>query len=160
MIADRLLRRARFEKIVARKLERGLWSRDEVGSKWLKNLSRMYSKRGWRVQHGATGRQQKMPKHSPNPWAAYRDFERQVGGTSTKGYVSPWEIKQIKAGKTLLDKGLIYIQRQERKGGTTTGVPKEMIQQWIDEKNRAILKARGERRRELIEQRERLRRSL
>ncbi len=160
MIDDRLLRRARFEKIAARKIERGQWSRRDVPGKWIKNLTRMYSKRGWRVQHGAVGNQPKMPKGSPNVWAAYRGAEKQVGGPDTKGYVSPWQLRNIRKGKTLLDKGLLYVQKQERKGGTAQGLPKTMTQQWIADLDKAIAKSRGKHRQDLIAQRERLRRNL
>jgi hypothetical protein len=160
MMDDRLTRRSRFEKIASRKIANGQWSRRDVPGKWIKNLTRMYSKRGWRVQHGAVGNQPKMPKGSPNVWAAYRGYEKAVGGPGTKNYVSPWELRQVKSGKTLLDKGLLYVQKQERKGGTTSGVSKATIQQWIDGLDKSISKARGKRKQDLIAQRDRLRRQL
>lgn len=98
-----------------------------------------------------------MPKGTFNPWAMYRDYERV---TPSKGYVSPWEVRQIRHGRTLLDKGLIFIQRRVKGGGTVSGVPQHMVEEWIRQKEVAIGRARGAHRRELIEQRERLRESL
>ena len=160
MVEDRLSRRNRFEKIAAYKISYDQWRRQDVPDKWIKNLSRLYTKRGWRVKTGGVGKQPKMAKHSPNPWAAYRSYERLVGGTGTKNYVSPWELRNIKTGKTPLDKGLVFIQKQSLKGGTVSGVPKPMIEEWIRKKDVAIKKARGEHRKSLIEQRDRLRKSL
>jgi hypothetical protein len=86
----------------------------------------------------------------------YRDAEKRMGGTGSKGYVSPWEIKQIKSGKTRLEKGLIFVQREEKRKGASH----EMIKQWIEQKNEAIGKARGKRRSQLIIERGRLERML
>jgi len=157
---DRVVRWEKFERFATNKIDRGYWRPQDVKSKWITNLARLYYKRDWRVKHGAVGNQPKMLKGSPNPWAMYRDYTRITGGPDAKGYVSPWELKQIKSGKTALDKGLIFIQRKALSGGSVTGVPKPMIQKWIDEKNLAIVKARGQHRRDLITQRDRLKKEL
>jgi len=154
--ADRRARWERFEKIAARKLDRGQWRERDLHAKWLGNLARLYYKRRWRVQSGPEGRQPKMPKGAPNPWAMYRDYERLAPG---KDYVSPWEVKQVKGGKTLLQKGLLFVQRTEKKA-REGGISKPMIQSWIDQKAQAIKDARGKRRTQLVIERRRLERLL
>jgi len=72
----------------------------------------------------------------------YRDYVRRAPG---KNYVSPWEVKQLKQGKTLLQKGLIFVQQTEKKA-REGGIGKPMIRQWIEQKRQAIKKARGKRR--------------
>lgn len=151
-IAERGARRARFERVAAGKIARGVWSRGDLRNKWAANLSRLYSGRGWRVQEGARGAQQPMPRGSPNPWAMYRAMERIA---PPKKDVSPWELRRI-FGKTHLERGLIFIQKAERKGGVSAS----QVSQWIAEKDAAIKGARGQRRAQLIVERNRLGRLL
>jgi hypothetical protein len=154
MIADRLERRARFEHVAATKIASGKWRRTAVHKKWLSNLSRMYSKRSWRVKEGPKGGQQVMAKRAPNPWAMYRSYVKQSGD---KGYVSPWELKQIKGGKTALQQGLIFVQGAERKLQAHDGtVNKGMIRSWMDQKDESIKHARGKHREQLLIERRRL----
>ena len=154
---ERIERRARFEKIAAHKIETGAWKRGQVAKKWQNNLSRMYKKRGWRVKEGAQGKQQPMPKGSPNPWALYRDAERRRGGPGGKKYTSPWEIRQIAQGHGSLDKGLIFIQRTERQARAGTANP-AMIREWIAQKDAAISRASTADKVRLITERNRLER--
>ncbi len=150
MVQDRDARRARFERMAANKIAKGRWRRGDVDRKWLKNIARLYSRRGWRVKFGARGAQQKMPRFSPNPFSMYRAYERRAPG---KDHVSPWEVKQLKQGKTLLQKGLIFVQQTEKKV-REGGISKPMLRQWIDQKKEAVKGARGKRRVQLqIEQR-------
>lgn len=151
-IAEREQRRARFERIASRKLGLGVWRRRDIPAKWMNNLSRMYTQRGWRVQEGARGDQQSMPRGSPNPWAMYRSFEK-IAPKSRD--VSPWQLRKV-FGKTRLERGLIFIQRAERRGGASLS----QVGQWIREKDVAIKKARGQRRRQLRVERDRLERLL
>ena len=143
--SDREARWERFERITARKLNRGQWREQDVPNKWLKNLSRLYSKRRWRVQFGPEGAQQPMPKGSPNPWSMYRDYERIA---PDKGYVSPWQVKQLKQGKTPFSKGLIFVQQIEKKAQQGT-ISKPMLRSWLEDKAQAIKKARGKHRTQL-----------
>ncbi len=140
--ADRIARWERFGKIAAHKISYGRWQADDVPGKWLNNLSRLYSKRRWRVQYGPEGDQQPMPKRSPNPWSMYRDYERVA---PDKGYVSPWQLRQIKGGKTLLQKGLIFVQQTEKKLHEGT-ISKPVLRSWLDQKGQAIKRARGKNR--------------
>lgn len=155
MIQDRDQRWERFIRIAHNKVSRGQWRERDIPSKWLKNLSRLYSKKRYRVQYGSTGDQPPMPKGSPNPWAMYRDYERRHGGPDGKPYISPWQLKQIRAGKTELQKGLIFIQKTEKRFGEGA-ISKARVQSWIADKEQAIKKARGKRRATLIIERNRL----
>jgi len=148
VIKDRGLRRARFEKIAARKIARGVWSRDIVQHKWMVNLSRMYSYHHWRVQQGPIGDQPPMPPGSPNPWALYRALERIA---PPKKDVSPWQLRRV-FGKTHLETGLVFIQKAERRGG----ISQSQVRLWISEKDNAIAKARGQHRYQLVAERDRL----
>jgi len=152
VIFDRERRRARFEEIASRKLRLGVWRRRDIPAKWMNNLSRMYTQRGWRVQEGPIGNQPSMPRGSPNPWAMYRSFERIA--PKSRG-VSPWQLRKV-FGKTRLERGLIFIQRAERRGGASL----DQVRQWIGEKDAAIKRARGGRRKQLIVERDRLERLL
>ena len=154
---ERIERRARFEKIAAHKIETGAWKRSQLSKKWQANLSRMYQKRGWRVKEGPQGKQQPMPKGSPNPWAMYRDAERQRGGPGGKNYTSPWEIRQIAQGHGSLDRGLIFIQRTERQSRAGTANP-VMMREWIAQKDEAIRRASTADKTRLITERNRLER--
>ena len=140
MVQDRDARRARFERMAANKIARGRWRRGDVDRKWLKNIARLYSRRGWRVKFGAKGAQQEMPRFSPNPFSMYRSYQRQAPG---QNYISPWESRQLLKGKTLLDKGLIFVQKEEKAGRP---VNKDMVRNWMKEKTQAIKRARGKRR--------------
>jgi len=155
--ADRIARFERFSKIAAGKLERGKWRKRDLPGKWVKNLSRLYTKRGWRVKEGPRGKQQPMPLRGPNPWAMFRDY--QVGAGVSKDYIRGYpdaEGRRQARGKVSLLKGLVSIQQAEKKGGASPG----MIRQWIAEKNEAIKSARGKRRVELMIERNRLERLL
>lgn len=147
-IKRRAIRRAQFEKQAARKVARGVWSRDIIPQKWTENLSRLYSTRNWRVVEGARGSQQPMPVGSPNPWAMYRSMEKIA---PPKKDVSPWQLRKV-FGKTRLERGLIYIQRAERRGGMS----QTQLRLWITEKGNAIRRARGGHRAQLIVERNRL----
>ena len=151
-IREREVRRARFERVAATKVARGVWRREDLPTKWRNNLSRLYSSRGWRVQEGARGAQQPMPRGFPNPWAMYRSMEKIA---PPKKDVSPWQLRRI-FGKTHLERGLIFIQKAERRGGVKVG----QLARWIKEKETAIKLARGSRRSQLIVERNRLARLL
>lgn len=153
VVETRLQRRGRFEKAAARRISTGVWQREDVPGKWLANLARMYTRSRWRVQEGPRGKQAAMPKGGPNPWAMYRSAEKIA---PTKGYVSPWQIRQIRKGKTKLEKGLIFIQKAERAGGASFG----QLRLWITQKDRAISKAKGQRKEQLLIERGRLERLL
>ncbi len=142
MVLDRLERRARFEKIAARKLEQGKWKRSEIPKKWVNNISRMYSRMGLRVKEGPRGKQQKLAKRTPNPWALYRKFVRQAPG---KKHVSPWELRQVHKGKTPLARGLVFVQKAEKAGS----ISKRQLRQFIAEKKETIRGSRGQRRAQL-----------
>ena len=147
-IREREIRRARFDKVAATKISRGVWRREDLPSKWRNNLSRLYSTRGWRVQEGARGAQQPMPRGFPNPWAYYRACERI---SPPKKDVSPWQLRRI-FGKTHLERGLIFIQKAERQGGASAS----QVRLWIAEKSNAIKVSRGQRRAQLTVERNRL----
>lgn len=157
MVQDRVERRARFEKLAATKIASGRWKRGDVQKKWLLNLSRMYTKRGWRVKEGATGKQQPMPKGSPNPWAVYRNYDKQA---PDKAYLSPWEIRQVAHGKTRLEKGLVFVQTIEKQAQAGKGLNKSVIRNWVEQKNEAIKKAKGGKKAQLMIERNRLERLL
>jgi hypothetical protein len=153
MRQERIARRTRFEKLAATKLAKGKWTRSQVEKKWLANLSRMYYLKRWRVQYGPKGKQHKLPKGTPNPWAMYRAYEKRTGGTGAKGYVSPWQLKQLRKGKSLLDRGQIFVQKVKR--GQAIG--KSQIARWVDQLGESIKSARGQRRERLVQQRDNLR---
>lgn len=155
---ERMERWNRFEKIAARKIATGQWRRSEVYEKWTQNLSRMYSRKHWRVKEGPKGGQEDLgPVGSVNPWASYRDAEKRVGGRRHKGYKSPWEAKQVKSGKTSLQKGLVFIQKRERSPRTKDSA---QIRLWIAQKDEAIRQAKGRRKQQLMIERNRLERML
>ena len=155
--ADRVARWNRFMRIAIRKQVQNRWQSGDIPVKWEKNLSRLYRVKRWRVQYGSTGQQQDMKKGSPNPWAMYRSYERLTGGPEAKGYVSPWELRMVKKGKSLLDKSLIYLQRAKRAGQP---VNRGQVRDWIEKLDASIRGSRGSRRAQLVRQRENLRRSL
>ncbi|KKK47520.1 hypothetical protein LCGC14_3154350 [marine sediment metagenome] len=142
MVLDRLERRVRFEKIAARKIETGKWKRGEIPKKWIKNISRMYGRMGLRVKEGPRGKQQKLAKRTPNPWALYRKFVRQAPG---KRHVSPWELRQVHKGKTTLARGLVFVQKTEKAGS----ISKRQLRQFITEKRVSVADARGQRKAQL-----------
>jgi len=152
LIAEREQRRTRFEKIASRKIALRVWRRRDIPAKWTNNLSRMYTKRGWRVREGPVGNQPDMPRGSPNPWAMYRSAEKVA---PPKRGVSPWQLRKV-FGKTRLERGLIFIQQAEKRGGVSL----DQVRQWISEKDTAIKRARGGRRKQLIVERDRLGRLL
>ena len=147
-VHQRALRRARFEKIAARKISRGVWRRKDVPKKWVENLNRLYTGRGWRVKEGARGAQQPMPKNFPNPWAYYRAVEKIA---PPKKDVSPWQLRRT-FGQTRLERGLVFVQKAERQGGASVS----QVRLWIAEKENAIKRARGQRRAQLIVEKNRL----
>ncbi len=161
---ERLARWNRFEHIAATKIANGKWRRGEIKEKWLNNLSRLYTKMGWRVkgeyQHG----QQIMPRGSPNPFAMYRFYEKMTGGHDAQGqeYIAQWQARQIKHGKNRLEKGLIFVQREEKKAKATPSKKANdtQIRSWIAEKDLAINSASGKRKQSLIIERNRLERML
>lgn len=153
LMRDRLQKRNRFEKLASVKIHRGEWQLHELPQRWHQSLARLYSVRGWRVQEGARGRQQAMPKGSPNPWAMYRDRVKDSPGPR---WVSPWQIRQIRKGKTRLEMGIVFAQRAEKRGGIST---MEVVR-WIEQKEKAIARARGPRRKQLKIERDRLTRLL
>lgn len=142
MITERDLRRGRFENLAAGKIARGEWSREEVVKKWWKNISRMYSSNGWRVQEGARGAQHPMPRGFPNPWCWYRDREKYHPGPRS---VSPWELRKY-PGKTKLERGLVLVQQLEKGARTAT---QTQLRLWIGQKENAVRKARGARKEQL-----------
>ena len=147
-VHQRALRRAGFEAIAVRKISRGVWRRKDVPKKWMENLNRLYTGRGWRVKEGARGAQQPMPKNFPNPWAYYRAVEKIA---PPKKDVSPWQLRRV-FGKTKLERGLIFVQQAEKKGGASAS----QVRLWIAEKGNAIKRARGQRRVQLIVEKNRL----
>lgn len=154
---DRQARWARFEKIAAYKIASGKWRRGQIGAKWLKNISRMYTKHGWRVKEGPRGKQQPMAKGSPNAFAMYRDYERRVGGPGTNRHVSPGELGKTKSGKALLNRGLLYVQKARSEGRPPLA---SHAKYWIDQLNEKINTTTGSQREQLIKQKNNLERSL
>ncbi len=159
MIQDRDDRWERFTRVVGYKVRSGKWTTQEIVDKWTANLSRMYTKNHLRVQYGPSGHQQRMPKGSINPWALYRYYERQLGGPDGKAYVSPWQIRQIRTGKTPLQRGLIFVQGAERRLQSGM-VNKSTVTKWIEQKDEAIKKARGKKKVQLMIEKRRLERLL
>jgi hypothetical protein len=149
LISARAERRAAFEKRASGYLASGQWKPEDVPKKWMSNIRKLYTTAKWRVQEGPRGRQQPMPKGSPNPWAMYRAAEKVAPG---KRYISPWQLRQIRSGSTRLEQGLIFVQRAERQGGASL----LQISEWIREKNVAIAGSKGQRKAQLIIERDRL----
>lgn len=151
MIADRVARRSRFEKIARRKLSLGLWRPNMVEDKWKLNIRRMYRGRRWIVRRGPEGKQKGPTKGYPSPWAAYRRYEKNV---PDKGYISPWEIKQISKGKTAFDRGTLFVQKAQRMGA---GEGRQaMLKEWVRQLNASIGMSRGVVRERFVAQRKRL----
>lgn len=112
LIEERAARRERFEQIAASKIGRGKWRRSDIPLKWRNNLSRMYYKYGVRVKFGPTGRQQVMPKGSPNPWALYREALRRA--PDKPDYESPWKNRRYR--RMRIDEGMVVSLRERVKG--------------------------------------------
>jgi len=116
MYSDRQRRRAKFEHLASVKIRNGKWSRDMVASKWLANLSRFYSKMGYRVKQGPTGAQRWMPKRGVNPWSWYRDALKEA--PNKPPYESPWKSHRRSSGKASISQSNIEDLRkrtEERK---------------------------------------------
>lgn len=161
MIVDRISRRERFEKLAASKIASGKWKRSQVSGKWVKNLSRLYSKYRLRVKFGPKGKQDNLGGVGAiNPWALYRHYVRSTGGQGGQGHVSPWELRQVKRGKTRLEKGLVFVQRAERQAWSGKGVSQATVRDWIAQKDEAIRQATGRRKAQLMIERNRLERML
>jgi hypothetical protein len=97
-----------------------------------------------------------MVKGSPNPWASYRDYIKDTGGVFAQGYLPLWKMKQVGSKKSLLDRGLLFVQQKE-KGGVSKP-SKAMLNEWIGNLDSSIKSARGERKKQLTTQRDRLKR--
>lgn len=152
MIRDRDRRWDNFTKIAQRKIDSGRWRRSEVMDKWYRGLSRWYSGHGWRVQQGPTGDQPRRARGMVNVWAVYRSYEKI---SPPKRDVSPW-IRRRVYGKVKLNRDLIRIQRAERRGGMS----KSTIRSWLEEKERSMKGARGQRRQQMQIEANRLRKLL
>jgi hypothetical protein len=150
IIKERRCRWERFKKIAARKTAYGRWKEGQLMVKWFKNLSRMYTKKGWRVKEGPKGRQQPMVKGSPNPWALFRDADRRIGDGGSKRYVSPWHPKRINPNRTTLDKVILLVQKASREGHPPSV---GQLKQLIDDLSEQIKNATGLRQRQLVQQR-------
>jgi len=129
IVKDRAAQRKRFDAMADRKIDRGSWLPRDVAGKWRESLSKSYSRRGWRVKRGPVGKQPSRSKGLPNVWAMYRTYEKHM---PDKGYISPWEIRQISRGKTKFDRGQIFIQKAEK------GAQKSAIQGWIAQLTESI----------------------
>ncbi len=147
MTADRDSRWDRFQKIAASKIARGRWQPQDLIRKWASNLYRSYRKSNVLVQHGPVGKQQRMPKGMPNPWALYR---RYVDIAPDKGYESPWE-KQKSGTHPPLDRTQWFVRRA---GSSPTSNAQLRI--WIEQLNQSIKKSGGKRRAAFIINRDRL----
>ena len=152
MIKDRDRRWSTFTKIADRKLDSGRWRRSEVMDRWHRGLSRWYSGHGWRVRYGPTGDQPRRARGMVNVWAAYRSYEKIA---PPKRDVSPW-IRRRVYGKVKLNRDLVRIQQAEKSGGMS----KATIRSWLGEKERSIKGARGQRRKQMQIEADRLRRLL
>lgn len=147
IISERDARWEKFKRLATTKVSRGKWRERDLPAKWTANLLRLYRKNHWRVQQGPTGKQKKMAKGAPNPWSMYRSYEKVAPG---KNYVSPWEVKQVRGGKTPFDRGQIFVQKAEK--GARSGA----IKQWISQLTESI-KLYPAQREQFEKQRERLR---
>lgn len=160
----RIVRWNKFEKLAATKIANGKWRRGEIKQKWINNLSRLYTRMGWRVKGEYQKGQQIMPRGSPNPFAMYRYFEKLTGGHDAQGqeYIAQWQARQVKHGKNRLEKGLIFVQREEKKAKAAPSkkASDAQIRSWIEQKNTAIASATGKRKQQLVIERNRLERML
>lgn len=156
IIADRQAKRKRFEHYAATMIDKGAWAPWQLGEKWKGSIKKMYRARRWVVQHGPSHSMPGAKKGDPNPWSMYRASEKHV---PDKGYVSPWQTKQVATGANKLVKGLIFVQSLERRRAKGQ-VSDSTVRQWITEKEMAINSARGEQKTALILQRNRLERML
>jgi hypothetical protein len=108
MSAYRDKQQASFFVRNAKKVGEGRWRSSDTAKHWKAYLWGWYRRNGLCVKLGAVGKQQKIPVGFPNVWEWYR---RQLRITpDSKAFVSPWQQKQIKSGKTPLDRGQIFIQ--------------------------------------------------
>jgi len=153
MRSDRVERWERFAKIAKRKLASGSWKTGDIQGKWTKNLSRMYSKHKLRVQFGPTGKQPVMAKGMPNVWALYRYY---VKYTPDKQYKSPWELTRTIGPPPTLNRGVLFGQKLQmmQKAGHT--VSSGQIRNWMTQLDTSIRRTKGERRQQLIRQRDNL----
>jgi len=143
-IADRVEFKRKFDADLLRRMEAGtltITSNADVEARWRTAISKLYTRRGWRVQQGAVGDQPSFPRGSMNPWAGYRFYEK---SNPDPRNVSPWQLRKH-FGKTRLERGLLFIQKAEKRGGATY----TQISLWIAQKTNAIAKARGTRKAQL-----------
>jgi len=147
--ALRLLRKERqaLRERFSRKADRMDWSKTRTNKEYRKRIKNLYDRRGWLVQEGPKGKQRGPRKDKPSLWTMYREYERRRPG---KPYVSPWEKKQIKKGKTKLDRGQIFIKKAERAQSSVE------LENWVAQLDMSIEAATGERKKQLEKQRERL----
>lgn len=142
MVADRDARWDRFEKIASRKIAAGRWQPQDIDRKWTANLLRYYRKAKAIVKGQTRGRQQRMPKGAPNPWALYRRYVKANPGN--KGYDSPWEKKKY-GPKSPLDKAQWVVRR-----ASNSTVSSAQLRLWISQVDRSIRYSRGDRREAFI----------
>jgi hypothetical protein len=147
IVRDRVERYNRFTVVASRKMSEGKWRPGDFWKKWLENLSRLYTKEGWRVQGKYQKNQVRRPVGSLNPWAMFRNYEKSY---PDKRHVSPWEVKAVKNSNKGFDRGQIFVQRAAM--GSSAG----RIRGWIEQLNQTILSAPGGERARMIIQRRRL----
>lgn len=147
MVAARDLRRARFERIAARKFAEGKWRRNQLRTKWIANIKRFYRRNGLLVQSGAVGRQPRMRKGDPNPWALYRATIKESGRDYDRhGYPTG---RRKRRGVQILNRGALLQARAARTGKT---VSTAYVQQSMSELMRSIVFSRGSKRQQFIKQ--------
>ncbi len=139
-----------FDNRFARKVYSGVWSADERYQRFKDYLFGWYKRHGFLSQGKAKGKQPRLRKNAPNPWVWYRAVEPHV---PDKRYRSPWEVTQVKRGKTKFDRGQIFIQKAEK------GAQKSAIQGWIDQLTKSI-RLYPAQRAQFVKQRASLRRML
>ena len=145
---ERATRYDAFRKVAERRVAARIWRRADVDLYWRTEIIDLYHRNDWFVlgEYLYGTNQPRVAAGTLNPWALYRKAEKIAPG---KRHISPWELKPP-TGTTRLQKGLVFIQRQERAARTSgAAIQRHMLVGWINAKKRAIESARGLRKAEL-----------
>lgn len=82
----------------------------------------------------------------------HRAYKQRASDPDCKRYVSPWEVRRIRSGQTL-NREVLRAQIAERRGFAPVN---DQALRWIDQLTESIRGANGERREQLIQQRNNL----
>lgn len=141
MVRERLDQWDRFVQRFDRYVDRGSWIPRSKSKRWKQYLTSWYRRNGFMTTGTKPVGKLRRVKHLPSPWAWYRSRERLSPG---KNYVSPWEIQQLRRGKTPFDRGQIFVQKTKTKIKEDGGIGLNTLRSWIDQLEQSINRASKE----------------